>query len=111
MRLCLARRQSTGGRRGRAGHRAPFKADQVLAETAEKLGISTESLQVSLFADLKDENRLLEFKDITADRLIDRYNVAIAQAVMLLSVRAEAEIRGDGLRGIANCCDRRSSTA
>ena len=38
---------------------------------------------VALFADLRDENRLLQFEDISAERLIDRYNVALAQAVLL----------------------------
>ncbi len=78
-----------------AGHRAPFRAERVLAESAEKLGVPVESIQESMFADLKDENRLLEFKDLSADRLIDRYNVALAQAVMLRSIRAEVEIRGE----------------
>ena len=50
----------------------------------------------ALFADLRDENRLLKFQDMTAQRLIDRYNVALAQAVLLRSVRVDAEIRNEG---------------
>ena len=49
-----------------------------------------------LFADLRDENRLLKFEDMTAQRLIDRYNVALAQAVLLRSVRVVVEIRNEG---------------
>ena len=49
----------------------------------------------SLFADLRDENRLLRFEDITAQRLIDRYNVALAQAVLLRSVLVKAEVRNE----------------
>ena len=49
----------------------------------------------SLFADLRDENRLLRFEDITAQRLIDRYNVALAQAVLLRSVLVRAEVRNE----------------
>ena len=47
----------------------------------------------ALFADLRDENRLLRFEDITAQRLIDRYNVALAQAVLLRSVFVRVEVR------------------
>ena len=47
----------------------------------------------ALFADLHDENRLLRFEDMTAQRLIDRYNVALAQAVLLRSVFVRAEVR------------------
>ena len=50
----------------------------------------------ALFADLRDENRLLKFQDMTSEWLIDRYNVALAQAVLLRSVRVEAEIRNEG---------------
>ena len=49
----------------------------------------------ALFADLRDENRLLRFEDITAQRLIDRYNVALAQAVLLRSVHVKVEVRNE----------------
>jgi predicted nuclease of restriction endonuclease-like RecB superfamily len=42
---------------------------------------------------LRDENRLLGFDDISALRLIDRYNVALAQAVLLRSVFVRVEVR------------------
>ncbi len=58
-------------------HRAPFKRDEILREVGGKLGLAPEKLAASLFADLKDENRLLDFKDLSAERLIDRYNVAL----------------------------------
>ena len=47
---------------------------------------------------------------MTAQRLIDRYNVALAQAVLLRSVRVEAEIRNEGPRGIASSSAGSSST-
>jgi predicted nuclease of restriction endonuclease-like RecB superfamily len=78
-----------------AGHRAPFRRDAVLNEVGAKLGLAPEKVAESLFADLKDENRLLDFKDLSAERLIDRYNVALAQAVLLRSVRVTVEVRGE----------------
>ena len=63
--------------------------------SAQELGLVPEKVAESLFADLKDENRLLDFKDLTAERLVDRYNVALAQSVLLRSVRATVEVRGE----------------
>jgi predicted nuclease of restriction endonuclease-like RecB superfamily len=48
-----------------------------------------------LFADLKSEQRLLRFKDTTPERLLRRYNVALAQAIVLRSTRVHLEVRGE----------------
>lgn len=69
-----------------AGYRAPFRRDRVLAEAAAKFGVDPEKVVPGLFADLKDENRMLAFEDISPERLLHRYNVALAQAVLLRSV-------------------------
>ena len=76
--------------------RPSFDRDGVLATVAAELNLSPETVLSSLFADLRLENRLLRFEDISAQRLIDRYNVALAQAVLLRSVRVEVEIRDEG---------------
>lgn len=70
-----------------------FQRDQILAAVAKDLEITPAQLEMSLFADLKDENRLLQFDDITAQRLIDRYNVALAQSILLRATRLQVEIR------------------
>lgn len=76
-----------------AGHRASFRRDLVLETVARELETEPEKLAASLFADLKDENRLLTFQDLGAQRLIDRYNVALAQSVLLRSVLVTVEVR------------------
>jgi predicted nuclease of restriction endonuclease-like RecB superfamily len=78
-----------------AGHRAPFQRDDVLRGVADALGIEPAQVAASLFADLKDENRMLSFKDMDAQQLLDRYNVALAQSVLLRSVQVMAEVRGE----------------
>jgi predicted nuclease of restriction endonuclease-like RecB superfamily len=75
------------------GHRHPFRRDEVLGAVAGELGLAPEKVAASLFADLKDENRMIRFEDLDARRLIDRYNVALAQAVLLRSVLVTAEVR------------------
>jgi predicted nuclease of restriction endonuclease-like RecB superfamily len=67
----------------------------VLAAVAEELKVPPQTLIDGLFADLRDENRLLSFKDMTAQRLIDRYNVALAQAVLLRSVRVTVTVKNE----------------
>jgi predicted nuclease of restriction endonuclease-like RecB superfamily len=76
-----------------AGHRAPFHRDAVLGAVARELSLEPERVSAALFADLKDENRMLGFEDLSARRLIDRYNVALAQAVLLRSVLVTVEVR------------------
>jgi uncharacterized protein len=77
------------------GHRAPFRREEVLTAVAEELRLEPERVAATLFADLKDENRMLKFEDLSAQRLIDRYNVALAQAVLLRSVLVQAEVRNE----------------
>ncbi len=86
-----AARERTANRA--AGHHAKFRRDDVLKSVSDTLHLSSEQITTALFADLKDENRLLKFEDMTAQRLIDRYNVALAQAVMLRSVLVTVEVR------------------
>jgi predicted nuclease of restriction endonuclease-like RecB superfamily len=77
------------------GQRPRFHRDVVLGQVAQELKLEPDAVLTSLFADLRDENRLLQFEDITAQRLIDRYNVALAQAVLLRSVLVRAEVRNE----------------
>ncbi len=75
--------------------RPPFDRDRVLAAVAAELKLEPDALMTGLFADLRDENRLLRFDDMTATQLVDRYNVALAQSVLLRAVRIEVEVRGE----------------
>jgi predicted nuclease of restriction endonuclease-like RecB superfamily len=77
------------------GQRPQFHRDEVLREVSGELKLEPNAMLSALFADLHDENRLLRFEDITAQRLIDRYNVALAQAVLLRSVHVRAEVRNE----------------
>lgn len=72
-----------------------FNRQGILEAVARELNMAPDKLESSLFADLKDENRMLKFDDITAQRLIDRYNVALAQAVLIRATRLNVEIRGE----------------
>jgi uncharacterized protein len=77
------------------GHREIFRRDEILNTVAQELNIGPEALATALFADLRDENRLLSFDDMKAQWLIDRYNVGLAQAVLLRSVLVKIEVRNE----------------
>jgi uncharacterized protein len=77
------------------GQRPRFDRDAILTAVSAELKLAPEALAAALFADLHDENRLLRFEDISAERLIDRYNVALAQAVLLRSVLVRVEVRNE----------------
>lgn len=74
---------------------AAFDRAAVLREVAAELALAPEAVEGGLFADLKSEQRLTKFKDLSAERLLQRYNVALAQAVLLRSTRVQVVIRGE----------------
>ena len=76
-----------------SAHRPVFRRDLIIGGVADELKMEPKAVVTALFADLRDENRLLRFEDITAAGLIDRYNVALAQAVLLRSVYVKVEVR------------------
>lgn len=88
-------REAATERAANASTGTPFDREQVLRRVASSLQIEPLSLERALFADLRGEQRVLEFKDIPAEQLLHRYNVALAQAVMLRSVAAEVRIWGE----------------
>lgn len=55
---------------------------QVLAQVAADLNSSAAAVEQSLFADLPEHQRLIEFNPITAAELLDQYNLAQAQALL-----------------------------
>jgi predicted nuclease of restriction endonuclease-like RecB superfamily len=73
----------------------PFDRQAVLSRVAGELATDPEAVEQGLFADLKSEQHLVSFKDTTAERLLQRYNVALAQAVLLRSTRVHVAIRGE----------------
>jgi uncharacterized protein len=72
---------------------APFDRAAVIAEVAGELKLSPEEVEGGLFADLKSEQRLVRFKDLSARHLLERYNVALAQAVLLRATRVHVTVR------------------
>jgi predicted nuclease of restriction endonuclease-like RecB superfamily len=72
-----------------------FDRDTALANVSAELGMAAPEVEHGLFADLKSEQRLIKFEDITVTRLIERYNVALAQAILLRSTGVTVTVRGE----------------
>ena len=70
-----------------------FDRQAVLTEVATPLNQTAEAIDQSLFADLKSEQKLVSFQDIPAARLLERYNVALAQAILLRSSNVEIHLK------------------
>lgn len=76
-----------------AGQR--FDRQAVLVRAADELKLSPEQVDRALFADLRDEQRILKFEDTTPEGLLHRYNVALAQAILLRSTGMEVRVWGE----------------
>ncbi len=74
---------------------SPFDRTAVLAEVATKFSLTAEVVAAGLFADLKSEQRLTTFRDISVAHLLERYNVALAQAVLLRATRVHVTVRNE----------------
>ncbi|WP_020472219.1 DUF790 family protein [Zavarzinella formosa] len=82
-----AARQRTSGR--------PFDRQAILEAVGLHLSTTPELVDLAIFADLKAEQRVTKFADITPLQLIHRYNVALAQAALLRSSRVVVRIEGE----------------
>jgi uncharacterized protein len=72
-----------------------FDREVVLRQAGQELGITAEQAAAGLYADLKSEQHLIAFKDISAEHLLQRYNVALAQAVLLKASRLSVTVRNE----------------
>ncbi len=69
----------------RSAHNTPRNAEErraILAAAASELEVDAEALEATLYADLEDRQRLVEFDALEPEALLHRYNLALAQAVL-----------------------------
>jgi predicted nuclease of restriction endonuclease-like RecB superfamily len=74
------------------GPGAPFLRDEVLTKVAADEGLPADALDAALYADLKEAQRLIAVDVGDAEELIDRYDLAQAQAVLLRAARLTARV-------------------
>jgi predicted nuclease of restriction endonuclease-like RecB superfamily len=75
--------------------RADFDRAAVLGEVGARLGKSAEELDAVLFADLRGAEILRQGWPLGAEGLIERYNVALAQSILLRATRVTLLVSGE----------------
>lgn len=70
----------------------PFDREAVLAAIARERGVPVEAVEAGLFADLRGAQPLLTVADELPAALIERYERASVQAVLLRAVRVVADV-------------------
>lgn len=78
---------------------APRRA--VFAALAEELGTSPEAIERGLYADLREAQTIDAFEALEPRELLARYNVALAQGLLLRATRLEITISVDGKKAAA----------
>jgi uncharacterized protein len=74
---------------------AQFNRSEIMQAVAAELQVDVSEVERCFFADLKGEHRLIRFDPPALDAFLDRYNVALAQAILLRSTRLEVLISGE----------------
>ena len=75
--------------------RGEFDRASVLAEVSAKLNLTPEAIDHALYADLRENQRLVEFQPLPPDALIERYNLGLAQAALLRAARVVVHVSKD----------------
>ncbi len=73
-----------------------FDRDAVVAEVASERGTSADAIERALFADLRGSHILVAFEKLPAHTLVELYESAQAQAVLLRAVRVSVDVQCTG---------------
>lgn len=72
----------------------PFDRAAVLAAVAAARGTTPEALDEALFADLKEQQRLVSLEPVGAKALVEAWRLGLPQAVLLRATRVVVELSG-----------------
>jgi predicted nuclease of restriction endonuclease-like RecB superfamily len=70
-----------------------FERHALVAEFAERHGMTPDELEAALFADLRGAHRLVQGSPLRPEALVETYRQAQVQAVLLRAVRVVADVR------------------
>jgi uncharacterized protein len=84
-----------------AAHRAldlhgSFDRDAVLAEIAARRGVTPAAIDAALYTDLRGSEILERVDPLSPEGAVDRYNLGLAQAILLRATRVTVTIEGEG---------------
>jgi hypothetical protein len=73
--------------------------ERIASEVAAELGCAAEDLLAGLYSDLEARQRLVEFEEIDGRDLLDRYNLAQAQALLYRSTGMRLKVTRQSAEG------------
>ncbi|HHH31541.1 MAG TPA: DUF790 family protein [Polyangiaceae bacterium] len=82
-------------RRAQLGPTETFDRDTVLAEAADGLSLAPMDLESRLFVDLRANEVMTAFRTISPEALLDRYDVALVQGVLLRAAKVSVALQGE----------------
>lgn len=71
-----------------------FDRRAVLEEVAARRGVTAEALDAALYGDLRENERLVSPPSATAELLLERYDVGLAQAMLLRATKVTVLLAG-----------------
>jgi predicted nuclease of restriction endonuclease-like RecB superfamily len=72
--------------------REAFDREVVLSACASRIGVSAAEVDAGLYADLRGREILRSPPSLTSEQVIDRYNLGLAQAILLRATRVEVDL-------------------
>ena len=78
--------------------RAEFDRAAVLAEVAARLCLTPEAVEAGLYADLRGNEKLQTCDALTPEGAVERYNLGLAQAILLRARRVTVRLEGENPR-------------
>jgi hypothetical protein len=78
--------------------RERFDREKILAEVAQGLSLTPEALEAGLYADLRGAELLRGLQPLTPEAALERYNLGLAQAILLRATRVTVRVSGEGAR-------------
>jgi predicted nuclease of restriction endonuclease-like RecB superfamily len=77
--------------------RSELDRDAVIAECAARLSLTPAAVEAGLYADLRGSEVLQAFEALPEGAVIERYNLGLAQAVLLRALRVTVRVQGEGV--------------
>jgi uncharacterized protein len=74
--------------------RSEFDRSAVLALVAPRLDLSPEAIDAALYADLRENERLISFRPLSPEAVLERYDLGLAQAILLRATSVVVRVAG-----------------
>ncbi len=78
--------------RRQSSHENPWSRQVVLTQVAQKYAVEPEQIDAALYSDLRSQHKLQQVSSLSAEQLVERYEIAQYQAVLLRASHVTAKV-------------------